>query len=111
MGENGSSPPVVAEELESLDRVRRRVTVIGFLAIALHGVVALPLVGQYLAEDGRMPEAVLMLVMTALAGLLTVAISRVILGRSPLSVLWLAFGLLPAVAGVYLVWWAPFTLH
>ncbi|RLV57147.1 hypothetical protein D9V41_00345 [Aeromicrobium phragmitis] len=101
----------VTDELESLDRVRRRVTAVGFLAIAIHAVIALPLLAQYVAEDGKNPEAVLMLVLTAFAGMLTAAVTRVILGRSPFSVLWLAVGLLPAAIGIYLTWWAPFTLH
>lgn len=101
----------VTDELASLDRVRRRVTAVGFLAIAVHAVVALPLLAQYVAEDGRNADAVLMLLLTALSGMLTAAVTRAILGRSPFSVIWFAIGLLPTVVGIYLTWWAPFTLH
>lgn len=103
--------PDVDHELKSLDRVRRRVTVIGFLAVALHAVVALPLIAQHLAEEDRVAEAVMMLVLTALAGVLIVVVARLILGYQRFSLLWTIIGLLPLAIGIYLTWWAPFTLH
>jgi len=111
MSDSTRTPAAVDHEVQSLDRVRRRVTVIGFLAITLHAVIALPVLAQHLVGQGRDADAALMLALTGLAGVLIVVIARLILGYRRFSPLWTVIGLLPLAAGIYLAWWAPFALH
>ncbi len=91
-----------AAELAALNRVRRRVAAIGFLAVAGHGVIALPVVAHHLAADGRTSDAVILLVVTVFVTLVAVAVTRLILGRPPLTPLWALVPL--AVPGVAAVW-------
>ncbi|WP_229054600.1 hypothetical protein [Aeromicrobium sp. Leaf350] len=77
-----------ALELAALNRVRRRVAAIGFLAIIGHGVIALPIVAHHLVDDGRTSDAVILLVLTVFVTTVAIVVSRLILGRKPMTFAW-----------------------
>ncbi|AXT86603.1 hypothetical protein C6I20_16465 [Aeromicrobium sp. A1-2] len=88
----------------SLDRVRRRVTAIGFFAVAIHGVLGLIGVSYVLIDQGRHGDAILLLIMSAVIALIVCAATRAILGVRPFSALWSGVSLLPTVGA--LIWLA-----
>lgn len=94
-----------------MDRVQRRVGASVFLSVAVHGVVALPIVAGIMESNGERGNAIGMVVMTGIVGLLTVVVARLILGHRPFAPLWVALGLLPLAGAVWYVWYAPFSLH
>lgn len=94
-------------EQRELDRVRRRVGAVAFLAIILHADLALPVAAAYIHQDGRTGDAIGLLVMSAIVGILSVIGNRVIIGRNYLTP-WLLLGLLPPAAGVWLVFFSSF---
>ncbi len=77
-----------ARELEALNRVRRRVAAIGFLAIIGHGVVALPVVAHHLVADGRTSDAAILLVLDVFVTTVAIVVARLILGYRPITPLW-----------------------
>lgn len=97
-------------EQRELDRVRRRVGAVVFLAVILHADLALPVAAAYIHAAGRSGDAIGLLVMSGIVGVLSVVGNRLILG-SRVFTPWLVLGLLPPAAGVWLIWYAPFTLH
>lgn len=103
--------PTRQEKLDALDRVRRRVTAIGFLTIALHGIIALPVVAGIIDRQGRTDDAVVLVLMSGVIGVLTVAATLAILGRTASDARWLVLGLLPPVLGAALIWWYPISVH
>jgi hypothetical protein len=92
------STPTREEQARALDRVRRRVTAIGFVAVTAHGVFALIGVSYVLIGEDRHSDAMLLLVMSGVIALIVCAVTRAILGRRPFSPLWSAAALLPTVA-------------
>ena len=97
-------------EQRELDRVRRRVGAIVFLTVILHADLALPIAATYIHNGGRPGDAIGLLVMSGIVGVLSVVGNRLILA-SKLLTPWLLLGLLPPTLGIYLIWYAPFTLH
>ncbi|GAA1748925.1 hypothetical protein GCM10009710_31230 [Aeromicrobium alkaliterrae] len=91
-----------ARELEALNRVRRRVAAIGFVAIIGHGVIALPVVAHHLVADGRTSDAVVLLVLTVFVTTVAVVVTRLILGRAPITPLW---ALVPVAVPLLAAWW------
>jgi hypothetical protein len=89
-------------EAVALDRVRRRVTAIGFFAVASHGVFALIGVSFVLVDQGRRGDAMLLTIMSGLVALVVCAGTRAILGARPVSARWFAASLVPTAAA--LVW-------
>lgn len=95
------TPEQYAAEMRALSKVQRRTFAIGFAAITLHGVLGLIFVADHLHEAARTPEAILMLVMSAFASFVTVAVVRLILGKTPFPVVWHLVGLaVPVVGGI-----------
>ena len=99
------------EKAAALERVQRRVATSVFLSVAVHGVVALPIVAGIMHANGEEGNAIGMVVMTGIVGLLTVVAARFILGHKPFAPLWLALGILPLAAAIWYVWYAPFSIH
>jgi hypothetical protein len=91
-------------EAVALDRVRRRVTAIGFFAVASHGVFALIGVSFVLVDQGRRGDAMMLTIMSGLVAVIVCAATRAILGARPVSPGWLAASLVPTAAA--LVWLA-----
>jgi len=89
-------------EAKALDRVRRRVTAIGFFAVASHGVFGLIGVSHVLLGQDRRGDAMLLTVMSGVVALIVCAATRAILGRRPFSLPWSVAALVPTV-GAY-VW-------
>ena len=85
-------------EAQALDRVRRRVTAIGFLAVASHGVFGLIGVSYVLLGQHRRSDAVLLTLMSGVVALIVCAATRAILGTRPLSIPWSIASLVPTVA-------------
>jgi hypothetical protein len=81
----------------ALDRVRRRVTAIGFLAVALHGVFGLIGVSYVLLHQDRRSDAVLLTVMSGVVALIVCTATRAILGTRPFSIPWSVVSLVPTV--------------
>lgn len=94
----------VEAELAALQRVQRRVGAIAFLAVAMHGVVGLAVVAHVVHGQGRASDAVLLLVMSAVVGVITCVVVRVILARPPVSVPWLVVGVAPSILGALWIW-------
>jgi len=84
-------------EDQALDRVRRRVTAIGFFAVASHGVFGLIGVSYVLIGQDRRADAVLLTVMSGVVALVVCAATRAILGRRPFSIPWSVASLAPTV--------------
>lgn len=89
-------------EVQALDRVRRRVTAIGFLAVASHGVFALIGVSHVLLGQDRRADAVLLTLMSGMVALIVCAATRAILGRPSFSAAWSLISIMPTAAA--LVW-------
>ena len=85
-------------EAVALDRVRRRVTAIGFLAVTIHGVLGLIGVSYVLLDQDRRSDAVLLTIMSGVVALVVCAATRAILGTRPLSVPWSLVALVPTLA-------------
>jgi hypothetical protein len=98
------SAPQPTKEAVALDRVRRRVTAIGFFAVASHGVFGLIGAAKVLVDQDRHGDAMLLLVMSAIVAQVVCSGTRAILGRTPFSVPWALLALVPTVAGF--VWLA-----
>lgn len=96
-----NSPVLSPERRVALDRVRRRVAAIGFLAVAEHGVIGLIVVAHHIIDDGRRGDAIALLVMSAVVAVLTYVGVRVIV-RGRLWSPWLLVALAPPVVGA--VW-------
>jgi hypothetical protein len=91
-----------AAEREALSTVQRRVVSIGFAAITMHGVIGLVFVAEHMQNVGRTADAILMLVMSAFASVVTVAVVRVILAKSPWSIPWhLACLAIPVIGAIW----------
>jgi hypothetical protein len=88
-----------SKEAVALDRVRRRVTAIGFFAVTSHGVFGLIGVSKVLVDEGRDADAMLLMIMSGVVALVVCAATRAILGRTPVSLPWSAAALLPTIAG------------
>ena len=86
------------KEAVALDRVRRRVTAIGFLAVASHGVFGLIGVSYVLLGQDRRSDAVLLTLMSGVVALIVCAATRAILGTRPVSLAWSLASLVPTVA-------------
>jgi hypothetical protein len=86
----------------ALDRVRRRVTAIGFLAVAMHGVFGLIGVSYVLLDQARRGDAVLLTFMSGVVALIVCAATRAILGTRPFSIAWSLVSLVPT-AGAFLI--------
>jgi hypothetical protein len=86
------------KEAVALDRVRRRVTAIGFLAVTMHGVLGLIGVSYVLLDQDRRSDATLLTVMSGVVALIVCAATRAILGRRPFSTPWSVLSLVPTVA-------------
>ena len=69
----------------ALDRVRRRVTAIGFLAVTVHGVFGLIGVSYVLLDQDRRADAMLLTVMSGIVAMIVCAATRAILGTRPFS--------------------------
>jgi hypothetical protein len=95
--------PSRAEQLISLRRVQRRVSAIGFFAVAIHGVLGLIVVAHVVKGEGRDSDAVLLLAMSAVFGVITCVVVRLILGARPWSPAWIALSVVPTVVGVFWV--------
>ncbi|MCL3817463.1 hypothetical protein [Aeromicrobium wangtongii] len=91
-----------AEQLVALRRVQRRVAAIAFFAIAIHGVIGLVVVAEVVKGQGRASDAVLLLAMSAVFGVVTYVVTRLILGARVLSP-WLALAFVPTVVGIFWV--------
>jgi hypothetical protein len=88
--------------LEGLDHVRRWVLSVLIVSTILHlsaGTAALAVFKDDLSSVG----AVVLLVVSAVVGVLAVLAGRVIHGRHPLST-WLVLGLVPSIAGATFTW-------
>jgi predicted lysophospholipase L1 biosynthesis ABC-type transport system permease subunit len=85
------------QEAVALDRVRRRVTAIGFLAVASHGVFGLIGVSYVLLNQDRRSDAVLLTLMSGIVALIVCAATRAILGIRPFSLPWSLVSLAPTV--------------
>lgn len=85
----------------ALDRVRRRVTAIGFLAVASHGVFGLIGVSYVLVGQDRRGDAVLLTLMSGVVALIVCAATRAILGARPFSLAWSAASITPTIAAVF----------
>ena len=85
-------------EAQALDRVRRRVTAIGFFAVASHGVFGLIGVSYVLVGQDRQSDAALLTFMSGVVALVVCAATRAILGRRPFSVPWSIASIAPTVA-------------
>ena len=83
---------------QALDRVRRRVTAIGFFAVASHGVFGLIGVSYVLVGQDRRSDAVLLTIMSGVVALVVCAATRAILGRRPFSIPWSIASLAPTAA-------------
>jgi len=90
-------------EARALDRVRRRVTAIGFLAVASHGVFGLIGVSYVLLGQDRRSDAMLLTLMSGVVALIVCAATRAILGTRPFSVTWSLISLVPTVAALVLL--------
>ena len=90
-----------ARQDQALDRVRRRVTAIGFFAVASHGVFGLIGVSYVLVGQDRRSDAVLLTVMSGVVALIVCAATRAILGRRPFSIPWSIASLAPTAAAFY----------
>lgn len=86
------------QQAVALDRVRRRVTAIGFLAVASHGVFGLIGVSYVLLDQDRRSDAVLLTLMSGIVALIVCAATRAILGTRPFSLPWSLVSLAPTVA-------------
>lgn len=82
----------------ALDRVRRRVTAIGFLAVTVHGVFGLIGVSYVLLDQDRRADAMLLTVMSGIVAMIVCAATRAILGTRPFSLPWSLASLVPMVA-------------
>ena len=82
----------------ALDRVRRRVTAIGFLAVTVHGVFGLIGVSYVLLDQDRRADAMLLTVMSGIVAMIVCAATRAILGTRPFSLPWSLASLVPLVA-------------
>jgi predicted lysophospholipase L1 biosynthesis ABC-type transport system permease subunit len=85
------------QEAVALDRVRRRVTAIGFFAVASHGVFGLIGVSYVLLNQDRRSDAVLLTLMSGIVALIICAATRAILGTRPFSLPWSLASLAPTV--------------
>jgi len=90
-------------EAVALDRVRRRVAAIGFLAVTIHGVLGLIGVSYVLLDEGRRSDAGLLTFMSGVVALVVCAATRAILGARPFSAVWSAVALVPTVAAFVLL--------
>ncbi|MDX6232256.1 MAG: hypothetical protein QOH68_1240 [Nocardioidaceae bacterium] len=90
-------------EAQALDRVRRRVTAIGFLAVASHGVFGLIGVSYVLLGQDRRADAMLLTLMSGVVALIVCAATRAILGTRPFSATWSLVALVPTVAALVLL--------
>lgn len=90
-------------EAVALDRVRRRVAAIGFLAVTIHGVLGLIGVSYVLLDQGRRPDALLLTFMSGVVALVVCAATRAILGARPFSAAWSAVALVPTVAALVML--------
>ena len=88
-------------EAKALDKVRRRVTAIGFFAVASHGVFGLIGVSYVLVGQDRRSDAVLLTFMSGVVALIVCAATRAILGRRPFSISWSAVSLAPTAAAFF----------
>lgn len=83
---------------------------IAFLTIILHADLALPIAASFIHAGGRTGDAIGLLVLSGVVGILSVVGNRLILARRVLTP-WLVLSLLPPAFGVWLIWFAPFSLH
>ncbi|MEG9224791.1 hypothetical protein [Aeromicrobium sp. Sec7.5] len=102
MSSESLSAPEYARELAALNRVRRRVAALGFLTVVGHGVVALPLVAHHVEGQGRTSDAVILLIVTVFVTTVAIAVTRLILGRRPMTPLW---ALVPVAVPLIAAWW------
>lgn len=91
------------DEAKALDRVRRRVTAIGFLAVASHGVFGLIGVSHVLLDQNRRSDALLLTLMSGVVALIVCAATRAILGRRPFSAVWSLASVVPTAAALLLM--------
>lgn len=100
-----STTPVTRQsQLDSLTRVQRRVGAIGFFSVVVHGVFGL--IGAAAAivdQAGRRGDAGALVIMSGMIAIVTVVVTRLILGARLFSPLWLLVGLIPSVAGWFWV--------
>lgn len=89
------------QEAQALDRVRRRVTAIGFFAVASHGVFGLIGVSYVLVGQDRRGDAMLLTFMSGVVALIVCAATRAILGRQPFSIPWSVASIAPTVAAFF----------
>ena len=89
-----------SKDVAALDRVRRRVTAIGFFAVASHGVFGLIGVAYVLVDQDRRSDAMLLTIMSGVVALIVCAATRAILGRRPFSLPWAAVSVVPTVAAL-----------
>ncbi|EFQ82154.1 hypothetical protein HMPREF0063_12678 [Aeromicrobium marinum DSM 15272] len=93
-----------AAELAALKRVQRRVAGIAFFSIAIHGVLGLIGGAHAIVDDpGRRTDAILLLVMSGVFAVVTLVVTRVILGRSPFTWYWWPVAFVPTIAGSFWV--------
>lgn len=92
-----------SKDAVALDRVRRRVTAIGFFAVASHGVFGLIGVAYVLVDQDRQGDARVLTIMSGVVALVVCAATRAILGRTPFSVAWSAVSLVPTIAALVLL--------
>ncbi len=90
-------------EAQALDRVRRRVTAIGFFAVASHGVFGLIGVSYVLLGQDRRGDAMLLTLMSGVVALIVCAATRAILGARPFSAMWSLVSLVPTVIALLLM--------
>jgi Kef-type K+ transport system membrane component KefB len=96
------SPQSTAEQLVALRRVQRRVGAIAFFAVAIHGVLGLIVVAHVVKGQGRGPDAVLLLALSALFAAVTYVVVRLILGARLWSP-WIPLAFVPTVVGIFWV--------
>lgn len=87
-------------EARALDRVRRRVTAIGFFAVASHGVFGLIGVSYVLLGQDRRSDALILTLMSGLVAVIVCAATRAILGARPVSAIWSLLSLVPTAAAL-----------
>ncbi len=92
------------EQQEAYNRVRRRVSALGFFAVAIHGVLGLIVVAHHVVDEpGRRGDAAALLVMSGVVAALTYTGVRLILGARWFHPLWLALAAVPTVVGFFWV--------
>ena len=86
----------------SIEQVQRWVVSFLILAVSSFPLGALAAVSHMIVEEGRRSDAVLLMAVMAVIGVLALAAIRLVHRRNPVSP-WLVCGLLPAVATAVVV--------